>query len=87
MQAKRLDELIDETSLLPHVVGETVAREDVEVLAPSKFGQYVTWRTLILYNTNPRWRERIRRIDGREYLYMFARHWLPAWKARQIKVR
>lgn len=85
MLARTLDQFIDETSLLPHLIGEGIAREgglDGDAYA---FGQYVTWRTLTLYNCNPRWRAQVRLDTSREYVAMFARHWLPAWQARRAE--
>lgn len=82
MQSKTLDQMIEDTGLLPHVVGECVAEQAQEPDA-IRFGQYVTWRTLTLFNCNARWRRQVMHPGGRDYLYMFARHWLPAWQVQR----
>ena len=82
MQSKTLDQMIEDTGLLPHVVGETVAEQAGEPDA-RQYGQYVTMRTLQLFNLNERWRRQVMQPGGRDYVYMFARHWLGAWQGRK----
>jgi len=85
MQSKTLDQMLSDIDpLLPHVVGQMVAEQAGEPDA-GKFGQYVTWRTLQLFNLNERWRRQIMGPTRRDYLYMFAAHWLPAWQASRKK--
>ena len=79
MKQYDLSGFIDKTVLLPLIIGERVAAQGGLTDARESFAFYVQGRILQLYNCNPRIRKQMNSIKGLEYLYMYARHWLPAW--------
>jgi hypothetical protein len=71
----------DKTSILPHVVGRTVAeRRGLGPEETEKFAQHVADRTVHLYNHNPTFKKKLHGAGdkGRDHLYAFANHWLDA---------
>ncbi len=74
-----LSHIEDKTSILPHVVGHTVAqRRGLSDEESEKFANHVAHRTVHLYNHNPTFRKKLHGSGnkGRDHLYMFANHWL-----------
>jgi hypothetical protein len=76
-----LQHIEDKTSILPHVVGRTVAeRRGLKGVEAEKFAQHVADRTVHLYNHNTTFKKKLHGAGnkGRDHLYMFANHWLDA---------
>jgi hypothetical protein len=76
-----LEHIEDKTSILPHVVGRTVAeKRGLKGPEVEKFAQHVADRTVHLYNHNPTFKKKLHGAGdkGRDHLYAFANHWLDA---------
>lgn len=83
---RELPRLERETYLTPYIIAETVCREARYLTRSDVPMGYETWlvrRARQLYAINVGFNRRLRADSGRDWLYMFLRHWITARLKRE----
>ena len=79
--ARKIKSIEEATALLPWLIAETVAREACVHCGdetPMGYAGTLQARAEAVYMANAAFRRKLRAATGRDYTYMFMRHWLAA---------
>lgn len=79
-----MSSIYDDTPIMPDVIAETVSREAAVIAGRNDLPGLEEWlaaRSERIYKANKRFRQKIQGAgnSGRDWLYVFMRHWAASW--------
>lgn len=78
----------DATSLIPEMIANTIVNNEILKVLPKRakdtaaLESYLTDRIIRIYDHNETWAKKFKSAKGRDYAYMFMRHWASSYIKR-----